>query len=79
MRAKEFISEGDQTAALQKVAEIIKSEAKKPNAQQFVLDKLMRLTGNHDETRIMQIINKACQSILNFPDVQSYADSIKTA
>jgi hypothetical protein len=79
MRAKEFISEGDQASALQKVANIIKGEATKPNAQQFVLDKLMRLTGNHDENKIMQIINKACQSILKFPDVQSYANSIKAA
>jgi len=77
MRAKEFISEGDQASALQKVAEIIKNEAKKPNAQQFVLDKLMRLTGNHDENKIMQIINKACQSILNCPDVPAYANSIR--
>lgn len=76
MRAKEIFKE-DQTSPLQKVASIIKMEANKPNPERFVLDKLMRLMNIHDEKKVLQVINKACQEILNVPNVQAYADSLK--
>jgi hypothetical protein len=77
MRASEFILEGDMLSALQKVASIIKMEAGKPNPQQFVLDKLMRLMNNHDDKKVLSIINQACQQFLHFPTVSAYADSLK--